>query len=128
MKVYWFCGTCLVKEYFEKCDCLIMAAAVSDYRPLRQSKTKLKKTADKVTIELGPTRDILRWASKHKTGQVVAGFALEDRDVLSRAEKKLHDKKLDMIVANEPTAIGTKKSSVWMYPFITMSASPPLTI
>ena len=34
-----------VKEHFPACDCLIMAAAVSDYTPARPSKTKLKKQA-----------------------------------------------------------------------------------
>ena len=34
-----------VKKYFPNCDCLIMAAAVSDYTPVNPSKTKIKKTA-----------------------------------------------------------------------------------
>ena len=42
----------------------------------------------------------------------MVGFALEDKAVRSRAEKKLREKKLDMIIANSPDAIGSDKSTV----------------
>ncbi len=109
-----------VKDRFPKCDCLIMAAAVSDYAPTRPSKTKLKKRAAKLILELKPTPDILKWAGRHKTGsratgrrsQIVVGFALEDRDLRANAERKLREKHLDIIVANAPGAIGAERSSV----------------
>ena len=109
-----------VKKFFGKCDCLIMAAAVADYTPARPAKTKITKTPKNLTIELKPTPDILKWAGKHKnqsrlTGhrsRVVVGFALEDRNVRARAEKKLKEKNLDMIIANTPDAIGSDKSTV----------------
>jgi phosphopantothenoylcysteine synthetase/decarboxylase len=55
-----------VKKSFYKCDCLIMAAAVADYTPTRQSKTKIKKSKKTLTIKLKPTADILKWAGKQK--------------------------------------------------------------
>lgn len=109
-----------VKAQFPKCDCLIMAAAVSDYTPANPSKTKLKKQAAKLTLELKPTADILKWAGRHKAGsrvtghgpRIVVGFALEDRDLRVNAERKLREKRLDMIVANAPGAIGAETSTV----------------
>ncbi len=102
-----------VKKHLEPCDCLIMAAAVADYTPARPAKTKIRKTGESLTIKLKPTTDILKWAGKHKKkDQIVIGFALEDKNVIARAEKKLNEKNLDMIVANTSAAIGVDKSSV----------------
>lgn len=109
-----------VKEHFRWCDCLIMAAAVADYTPARPAKTKIKKTGQSITLSLKPTTDILKWAGKHKNEgrrtkddrRIIVGFALEDRVLQTRAEKKLKDKNLDMIVANSPAVIGAGNSSV----------------
>ena len=101
-----------VKQQFPKCDCLIMAAAVSDYTPLRPSKIKIKKTDMDLVVKLKPTVDILKWAGKHKKKQIVIGFALEDSNVRTRAQGKLEEKNLDMIIANTPQAIGAEKSTV----------------
>lgn len=102
-----------VKKHFSRCDCLIMAAAVADYTPDRPSGTKIKKSGKSITIKLKPTTDILKWAGRHKKqSQAIIGFALEDKAVRIRAEKKLKDKNLDMIVANSPAAIGADKSNV----------------
>ena len=101
-----------VKRHFSKCDCLIMAAAVSDYTPRTRSKTKIKKNDNFLTISLKPTADILKWAGQNKQRQIVVGFALEDKDIKERAAKKLAAKNLDMIIANTPAAIGAEKSSV----------------
>lgn len=102
-----------VKKNFSRCDCLIMAAAVADYTPIRPAASKLKKTGRTLTIKLKPTPDILKWAGAHKReAQVVVGFALEDKAVRVRAERKLREKKLDMVVANRPAAIGADKSTL----------------
>ena len=47
-----------------------------------------------------------------KKNQIVIGFALEDKNLRARAERKLNEKNLDMIVANTSAAIGAEKSSV----------------
>jgi phosphopantothenoylcysteine decarboxylase/phosphopantothenate--cysteine ligase len=108
-----------VKKRFPRCDCLIMAAAVSDYTPVKPSKTKLKKQAAKMTLELKPTPDILKWAgSQRRVGsarhhrKIIVGFALEDRDLRASAERKMREKRLDMIVANTPGAIGAEASTL----------------
>lgn len=102
-----------VKKHFKKCDCLIMAAAVSDYAPIKISKTKIKKENKNLTIKLKPTTDILKWAGKNKkSGQKIVGFALEDKNLRKNAAKKLKDKNLDMIIANSPAAIGAEKSAI----------------
>ena len=113
-----------VKKYFDRCDCLVMAAAVCDYTIDRPSKTKIKKTDQALTLRLKPTADILKWAGKNKKGtrhkargkskgaKIVVGFALEDKAIRRGAEKKLKEKNLDMIVANTPAAIDAEKSTV----------------
>jgi len=101
-----------VKRHFDEADCLIMAAAVADYTPVRTAEHKIKKTADTLTLKLKRTRDILKWAGDHKKARIVVGFALEDKHLRTRADKKLHDKNLDMIVANEPAAIASEQSTV----------------
>jgi phosphopantothenoylcysteine decarboxylase/phosphopantothenate--cysteine ligase len=102
-----------VKKFFAKCDCLIMAAAVADYTPARPAKTKIKSAKAGLTIKLKPTADILKWAGTHKKkGQIVVGFALEEKDVRTQAERKLKEKNLDMVVGNTPAAIGAERSSV----------------
>ncbi len=108
-----------VRRLLPSHDCLIMAAAVSDYTPARCSKTKIKKTGRPMTLRLVPTPDILKWAAtqiqnpKSKIQNVLlVGFALEDRAVRRRAEAKLQDKGLDMIIANSPAAIGASSSAL----------------
>ncbi len=103
-----------VKDNFDQCDCLIMAAAVSDYAPVRTSKMKMKKSASDRTIKLKPTSDILAWAGKNKKSRIVVGFALEDKAILKRAEQKLTDKNLDMIVANSLSSIGADAATVYI--------------
>ena len=108
-----------VKAHFARCDCLIMAAAVSDYTPAHPSRTKLKKQSGRITLQLKPTPDILKWAGKHRRTptahrrpQIIVGFALEDRDLHANAERKMREKRLDVIVANAPGAIGTETSTL----------------
>lgn len=79
-------------------DALIMAAAVADYRPIRASERKLKKSNAPLTIELAPTADIL---ASVQGPSVRVGFAAETDDLLKNAEKKLVEKRLDLIVAND---------------------------
>jgi len=101
-----------VKDNFTKCHCLIMASAVADYTPVKSYKNKIKKSKSNLTIQLKPTPDILRWAGENRKDQVVVGFALEDKNLLRNAARKLKDKKANMIIANSPTAIGADKTTI----------------
>jgi len=104
-----------VKKYFDKCNCLIMAAAVADYTPIKKAKLKIKKSDKNLVIRLKPTVDILKWAGKNKKkNQIVVGFALEDKNLRKNAKRKLKEKNLDMIIANTPSAIGAKESTVYI--------------
>jgi phosphopantothenoylcysteine synthetase/decarboxylase len=103
-----------VKKHFKPCDCLIMAAAVSDYTPVEKAKVKRKKEKRVLTLKLKPTEDILAWAGKHKKKQVIIGFALEDRNLKANAEKKMRSKNADMIIANTLAAIGGESSCVYL--------------
>jgi phosphopantothenoylcysteine decarboxylase/phosphopantothenate--cysteine ligase len=91
-------------------DALVMAAAVADWTPASPSGQKLKKGdgADPPSLPLAPTVDILRHlASLPDARRVVRiGFAAETQDVLAYARRKLGDKDLDAIVANDVSAPG----------------------
>jgi phosphopantothenoylcysteine decarboxylase/phosphopantothenate--cysteine ligase len=102
-----------VKAEFGKCDALIMAAAVSDYKPAKVSQSKIKKEQTVLSLALKPTQDILKWAGRNKKkGQTLVGFALEDQNLLENAKQKMTTKNLDMIVANAPAAIGADVSTI----------------
>ena len=84
---------------FKKCDCVIMSAAVADWRPVYSARKKIKKSRKK-TIELVENPDILAELGARKNGRVAVGFALETENLEKNALKKLKDKNLDLIVAN----------------------------
>jgi len=84
---------------FKKCDCVIMSAAVADWRPVYSARKKIKKSPRK-TIELVENPDILAELGARKRGRIAAGFALETENLEKNALKKLKDKNLDLIVAN----------------------------
>ena len=84
---------------------VIMAAAVSDYRPVSYP-SKLKRGTERLTIELQPTADILADVSRRKGERLVIGFAAETEQVAEHARRKLREKGLDLIVANDVTAPG----------------------
>ncbi len=96
-------------ENFEWADIVIMAAAVADFKPKFASKQKIKKSPE-LTIELEKTSDILEELGKNKKHQRLVGFALETENLLENAEKKLKEKNLDLVIANNEKAINSKKA------------------
>ena len=86
---------------FKSSDITIMAAAVADYTVADPAPAKIKKSGNKLMIELSETTDILATLGKRKQeGQFLAGFALETDNEKSNAFSKLKNKNLDMIVLN----------------------------
>ncbi len=87
------------------CDVLLMAAAVADFRPTAPAENKIKKETGIPTIQLEKTPDILRDVAQVRQStarpHVVVGFAAESEALLDNAERKLHEKRLDMIAAND---------------------------
>jgi phosphopantothenoylcysteine decarboxylase/phosphopantothenate--cysteine ligase len=93
-----------VMEQFGQMEAVVMAAAVSDYRPKKMAAKKIKKIKAKESLELEKTEDILLRLGELKQGQILVGFAAETEDLLENAKKKLRQKKVDFIVANDLTA------------------------
>lgn len=95
-----------VLEEFSGCTALIMAAAVSDYRPVDFARKKIKRGEGPIELRLEPNPDILKEISARKNGKMLVGFAAETGELVTNAAKKLKDKNLDMIVANNVSEAG----------------------
>lgn len=96
-----------VREAIRTADVLVMSAAVADFRPSKPSAKKIKKDAGAHPIDLEDAPDILKTTVKdRRAGMIVVGFALETDDARANASRKLKDKKLDLIVLNQPDARG----------------------
>ena len=82
-------------------DVVIKAAAVADYRPLVRNSSKIKKKAESATIELVKNPDILAGLGRMEKRPFLVGFAAETDALAENATRKLNEKNLDMIVAND---------------------------
>ncbi len=94
-----------VMSHIAECDIFFSVAAVGDYRCKRVARQKIAKTATSVTLELERNPDIVASVAALSKRPFIVGFAAETENVLGNAGKKLVNKKLDMIVANE-VAVG----------------------
>ena len=94
-----------VVQASEGADALIMAAAVADFRPKQAAAHKLKSRDGVPQMQLEATEDVLKAVGKGRRPHVVVGFAAESRDLMTNAVEKLKSKKLDLIVANDISAI-----------------------
>lgn len=90
-----------VADKAEQVQVVVMAAAVSDYRPAEVAASKLKKSEGPLQLELRRTPDILRSLGAAKGARVLVGFAAETDDLVENARGKLRTKNLDLIVANQ---------------------------
>lgn len=88
------------------CQVIIMAAAVSDFRPKNAAQRKIKKKDASLTIDLERTADILQGLGASKETKILVGFAAETDDVIGSAKDKMTRKNLDLIVANEVAVPG----------------------
>jgi phosphopantothenoylcysteine decarboxylase / phosphopantothenate---cysteine ligase len=95
-----------VLDEFPRCTSVIMAAAVTDYRPVDRANKKIKRGKGPIELRLEPNPDILKELGARKNGKMLVGFAAETEELLANAEKKLTDKNLDMVVANNVTEAG----------------------
>lgn len=89
-----------VKAHIKEVDCVIMAAAVSDFRPAVYRSKKIKPNSRLQNLPLRRNVDILYWLSRRRGDKMLVGFCMETENLISNACKKLLMKKLDMIVAN----------------------------
>jgi len=88
-------------------DVIVMAAAVSDFRPSRVATTKLRRADGVPTIQLEPTDDVLQAVvARRRHGQVIVGFAAETGDAVTRGAEKLVTKGCDLVVVNDVSKPG----------------------
>lgn len=95
-----------VKKNYKKADCLIMAAAVSDFTPEKKLANKIKKDQAELVLKLKKTPDILKEMGKQKGKKILVGFSLETENEIKNSKSKLKEKNLDLIVVNNPTQPG----------------------
>ena len=93
-----------VMDSLSEATLVVMAAAVSDYRPAQVAGRKIKKDGSALVIELEPTEDILASVCRRGGSRIVIGFAAETNDLVANASKKLVEKGADLIVANDVSA------------------------
>lgn len=90
-----------IKQNADKADYIIMAAAVSDYRPENIAEHKIKKSDDTIEMTFVKNPDILTYLGQCKTKkQIICGFAMETQDLDKNAKEKLEKKNCDMLIAN----------------------------
>ena len=105
-----------VIKYYSEADIVIMAAAVSDFKPKDFSNKKIKKDNIQPRIELEKTKDILLELGRLKKNQFLVGFALENENEIENSLKKLKNKNLDLIILNslndKGAGFGTKTNKI----------------
>ena len=95
-----------VMEHYSGTDIVLMAAAVSDYRPTEIATEKLKKSGEDLTLHLRRNDDILELLGRQKRAACHVGFAVETENERAHAFEKLQRKKLDLVVLNNPKTPG----------------------
>jgi phosphopantothenoylcysteine decarboxylase/phosphopantothenate--cysteine ligase len=95
-----------VLKEFSQCTAVVMAAAVADYHAAAVAENKIKRRGP-VELRLEPNPDILKELAQSKNGQWLVGFAAETEDLTANAQKKLREKNLDMVVANNVAEEGS---------------------
>ena len=92
-----------VMHHISGMDVYIGTAAVSDYSPAKASDSKIKKdgSSSPMVLELKENQDILKSVSELEQRPYVVGFAAETNDLIKNAKKKLSNKNLDLIIAND---------------------------
>ena len=97
---------------FAECDGVIAAAAVCDYKPLHRVTGKIAKTGGPITIEMIETDDVLAGLGRQKGNRWIVGFALEAANSRENALQKLRAKNCNVVVLNDPSAIGSLTNKV----------------
>lgn len=91
-----------VEKELSDADCVIMAAAVADYRVKEISEQKMKKTSDnELTLTLVKNPDILKEISLAKKNQKIVGFCAESENLIENAKAKIANKGCDYLIAND---------------------------
>jgi phosphopantothenoylcysteine decarboxylase/phosphopantothenate--cysteine ligase len=119
-----------ISAVLRRADVVIMTAAVADYRPAEARAQKIKKSGDSMNVELIKNPDILAELGRRRSGKrpVLVGFAMETHDVVAYGRKKLTDKRVDLIVANEASiAFGGDNTQATLITHQADDALPPMS-
>ena len=96
-----------ITENAPTADIIIKAAAVADYTPVTVADNKIKKSGGNMSIALRRTLDIIgHLGQNRRPGQFLCGFSMETENMLENSRKKLQNKNLDMVVANNVKVAG----------------------
>src|SRR5574344_766111 len=91
-----------VEKYNNNSHCIIMAAAVADFKIKEYNSQKIKKTSDnEMTLELVKNPDILQSLSKNSNSTMIIGFCAESENLIENAKNKIQKKNCDYLVAND---------------------------
>ena len=90
-----------VSAQLADCDVLVMCAAVCDYKPVERAPQKMKKQSAPFSLALTPARDILASLTRPDRDCFIVGFAAETQEMEANAQRKMAEKKCDMMVAND---------------------------
>ena len=91
-----------VKSELKNQDCVIMAAAVADYRIKNYSEQKMKKNGnDEISVALTPNPDILKEICGMEHKAKIVGFCAESENLLENAKVKIKNKGCDYLIAND---------------------------
>jgi phosphopantothenoylcysteine decarboxylase/phosphopantothenate--cysteine ligase len=109
-----------VMSIINRADVVVMAAAVSDFKPQQTLTQKLKRKDETTSISLVPAVDILEAVvAKKNAGTYVACFAAESENVLENASQKFDSKNVDMLIANDISRLdskfGSDSNKIWIY-------------
>ena len=96
-----------VLQAVKDADALVMAAAVSDFTPVKTSGSKLPRDGSGLKLDLQPTTDILKQVRAAHPGKLLVGFALETEDEINRGRGKMQRKGLDLVAVNNPGRPGS---------------------
>ena len=91
-----------LKREIKKVDCLIMCAAVGDFRPSSVAKRKIRRKTN-LLVKLVPNKDLLKELGRYKKSKLFIGFSLETENFTKNAVQKLKTKNLDLIISNRLT-------------------------
>ncbi|MDO5470349.1 MAG: phosphopantothenoylcysteine decarboxylase [Akkermansia sp.] len=96
-----------VRDMIKGVDVAILCAAVADYRPVAVADQKIKKSAERLVLELERTPDILgSMRSVFGFEGKLIGFAAETQNIVDYARGKLQRKQCDFVVANDVSQPG----------------------
>jgi phosphopantothenoylcysteine decarboxylase/phosphopantothenate--cysteine ligase len=105
-----------VMDSISQQDIFIAVAAVADYRPVNSVDQKIKKNADRMSMEMIKNPDILAEVADLQDPPYCVGFAAETNDVVNYAKGKLERKKLNLIAANHvggsETGFGSAENAI----------------